>query len=311
LFSFKETAAKLFLEPQLPGIGISAKKEKAMGDLLSSHEVPVRLTFFLGILALVAVAEILAPRRPLTTSKLSRWFGNLGVVVTGAILVRIVFPISAVQLALWTGQNGWGLFNALELPHWLIVILSIIILDFVVYLQHVMFHAVPTLWRLHMMHHADLDYDLTTGIRFHPMEILISMVIKFCAIALLGTPVLAVVSFEIILNGMAMFNHGNFFVPLGVDRVLRWFVVTPDMHRVHHSVFPSETNSNYGFNLSWWDRFMGTYRAQPRLGHEGMTIGLNQFRDPSRLTFLWMLILPFVGKQGSYAINRRGVKEEG
>jgi sterol desaturase/sphingolipid hydroxylase (fatty acid hydroxylase superfamily) len=155
--------------------------------------------------------------------------------------------------------------------------------------------------------HSELD--LTTGIRFHPIEILISMVIKFWAIAVLGTPALAVVLFEIVLNGMAMFNHGNFFIPLGLDQVLRRFVVTPDMHRVHHSVFPSETNSNYGFNLSWWDGIMGTYRAQPRLGHQGMTIGLNQFRDPSRLTLLWMLILPFVGKQGSYAINRRGVKE--
>jgi sterol desaturase/sphingolipid hydroxylase (fatty acid hydroxylase superfamily) len=193
----------------------------------------------------------------------------------------------------------------------MVVLVSIILLDFIIYLQHVMFHAVPTLWRLHMMHHADLDYDLTTGIRFHPVEILISMVIKFGAIVVLGAPALAVVLFEIILNGMAMFNHGNFYIPLGLDRVLRWLVVTPDMHRVHHSVFPSETNSNYGFNLSWWDRIMGTYRAQPRLGHDGMTIGLNQFRDPSKLTLLWMLILPFVGKQGTYAINRRGTQDEG
>jgi sterol desaturase/sphingolipid hydroxylase (fatty acid hydroxylase superfamily) len=281
-----------------------------MSELITGHEATVRLAFFLGILLLIAVFEILAPRRPLTTSKRSRWFGNLGVVVISAVLLRIVFPITAVQLAIRAGQSGWGLLNVMHLPYWLVVVLSIVILDFIIYLQHVMFHAVPTLWRLHMVHHADLDYDLTTGIRFHPIEILISMVIKFSAIMLLGTPALAVVLFEIILNGLAMFNHGNFFIPLGLDRVLRWFVVTPDMHRVHHSVFPSETNSNYGFNLSWWDRIMGTYRAQPRLGHQGMTIGLNQFRDPSRLTLAWMLILPFVGKQGSYAINRRGAKDE-
>jgi len=281
-----------------------------MSDFVSENEATVRLAFFLAILLLIAVFEVFAPRRPLSTSKRSRWFGNLGVVVVSAILLRIVFPVTAVQLAYRAGQDGWGIFNTMDLPYWLVLALSVVLLDFIIYLQHVMFHAVPALWRLHMMHHADLDYDLTTGIRFHPIEILISMVIKFSAIVVLGTPALAVILFEIILNGMAMFNHGNFFIPLGLDRALRWFVVTPDMHRVHHSVFPSETNSNYGFNLSWWDRIMGTYRAQPRLGHHGMTIGLHQFRDPSRLTFFWMLILPFVGKQGAYAINRRGARNE-
>jgi sterol desaturase/sphingolipid hydroxylase (fatty acid hydroxylase superfamily) len=231
-------------------------------------------------------------------------------VVISNILVRVIFPITAVQLSFWVNERGWGLFNTLDLPYWMVVILAIILLDFIIYLQHVMFHAIPTLWRLHMMHHADLDYDLTTGIRFHPIEILISMVIKFGAITVLGAPPLVVILFEIILNGMAMFNHGNFYIPHGLDRFLRAFVVTPDMHRVHHSVFPSETNSNYGFNLSWWDRIMGTYRAKPRLGHDGMTIGLHQFRDPSKLTLLGMLILPFVGKQGAYAINRRGTQSE-
>ena len=282
-----------------------------MTEFVNHHEVTIRLAFFFGILVLIGLFEILAPRRPLTTSKGSRWFGNLGVVVISTVLLRIVFPVTAVQLAFWTGQKGWGIFNLLDLPYWTVVLLSIILLDFIIYLQHVMFHAVPTLWRLHMMHHADLDYDLTTGIRFHPIEILISMVIKFGAIVVLGAPALAVVLFEVILNGMAMFNHGNFYLPLGFDRALRGLVVTPDMHRVHHSVFPSETNSNYGFNLSWWDRLMGTYRAQPRLGHDGMTIGLNQFRDPSKLTLPWMLILPFVGKPGTYAINRRGTQDEG
>jgi sterol desaturase/sphingolipid hydroxylase (fatty acid hydroxylase superfamily) len=283
----------------------------AMSEFVTNHEATIRLAFFFGILLLIGLFEIIVPRRPLATSKASRWFGNLGVVVISTVLLRVVFPITAVQLAFWTNQKDWGIFNTLGLPYWTVVVLSIILLDFIIYLQHVMFHAVPTLWRFHMMHHADLDYDLTTGIRFHPIEILISMVIKFGAIVVLGTPALAVVLFEIILNGMAMFNHGNFYIALGLDRVLRGFVVTPDMHRVHHSVFPSETNSNYGFNLSWWDRIMGTYRAQPRMGHDGMTIGLNQFRDPSKLTLLWMLILPFVGKLGSYPINRRGTKDEG
>jgi len=282
-----------------------------MTEFVNHHEATIRLAFFFGILLLIGLVEILAPRRPLTTSKGNRWFGNLGVVVISTVLLRVVFPVTAVQLAFWVDQKGWGMFNVLDLPYWTVVLASVILLDFIIYLQHVMFHAVPTLWRLHMMHHADLDYDLTTGIRFHPIEILISMVIKFGAIVVLGTPALAVVLFEVILNGMAMFNHGNFYIPLGLDRVLRWLVVTPDMHRVHHSVFPSETNSNYGFNLSWWDRLMGTYRAQPRLGHDGMTIGLNQFRDPSKLTLPWMLILPFVGKQGAYAINRRGTQDEG
>jgi sterol desaturase/sphingolipid hydroxylase (fatty acid hydroxylase superfamily) len=279
-----------------------------VGEYITNHEAFIRLAFFIGILLVIGLFEVLAPRRTLNTSKASRWFGNLGVVVISTVAVRIAFPITAVQFACLADQKGWGLFNVTPLSYGLVVILSIIFLDFIIYLQHVMFHAVPTLWRLHMMHHADLDYDLTTGVRFHPIEILISMGIKFSAIVVLGAPALALILFEIILNGTAMFNHGNFYLPLGMDHVLRWLVVTPDMHRVHHSVFPGETNKNFGFNLPWWDRIMGTYKAQPRLGHEGMTIGLNQFRDPSRLTLLWMLILPFVGKQGSYAIGQRGAR---
>jgi sterol desaturase/sphingolipid hydroxylase (fatty acid hydroxylase superfamily) len=279
-----------------------------MGDYITNHEAWIRLAFFIGVLLIIGLFEILVPRRKLNTSKASRWFGNFGVVVISNVLVRILFPITAVQLAFFVDQKDWGLFNTLPLSYGLVVILSIVLLDFIIYLQHVMFHAVPRLWRLHMMHHADLDYDLTTGVRFHPIEILISMGIKFSAIVVLGAPALAVIVFEIILNGTAMFNHGNFYLPLGLDRVLRWLVVTPDMHRVHHSVFPTETNKNFGFNLPWWDRLMGTYKAQPRLGHEGMTIGLNQFRDPSKLNLLWMLILPFVGKQGNYAIGERGAK---
>ena len=188
-----------------------------MSDFITGQEASIRLGFFVGTLLLIALFEILVPRRVLTTSKVSRWFGNLGIVVINSLALRLLFPISAVQLAFWAGEKGWGLFNVMDFPYWLLVALSIILLDFIIYLQHVMFHAVPTLWRLHMMHHADLDYDLTTGIRFHPIEIIVSMGIKFSAIVLLGAPALAVVMFEILLNGMAMFNHGNFYIPLGLD----------------------------------------------------------------------------------------------
>jgi sterol desaturase/sphingolipid hydroxylase (fatty acid hydroxylase superfamily) len=277
-----------------------------MDDLLTKNEVTIRLGFFFGIFFAVALAEVMSPRRALTTSKSGRWFANIGIVVVNSVLLRIIVPAGAVGVAAWVNQRGWGLLNNVELPYWLAVALSAIALDFVIYVQHVLFHAVPALWRLHMMHHADLDYDVTTGTRFHPIEIVLSMGIKVCAVVVLGPPVLGVIIFEVLLNGTAMFNHGNLKLPLGLDRVLRLFVVTPDMHRVHHSVFPSEANSNFGFNLPWWDRLMGTYRAQPSKGHEGMTIGLNQFRDPDRLTLRWMLAMPFAGSQGNYAINRRG-----
>jgi len=281
-----------------------------MTQFVADKEAAIRMAFFVGIFVAVAVAELAVPRRPLTTSKASRWFANIGIVFINTGTLRILLPATAVSLSVWVEGRGWGILNHVDLPFWLKVALSVMFLDFVIYLQHVMFHAVPTLWRLHMMHHADMDFDLTTGTRFHPMEILISMFIKFAAIIVSGAPAPGVLLFEVLLNGTAMFNHGNFYIPLGVDRVLRWLVVTPDMHRVHHSIFPSETNSNFGFNLPWWDRIMGTYRAQPTRGHDGMTIGLNQFRDPSRLTLPWLLVLPFVGKQGTYAINRRGTKSE-
>lgn len=269
-----------------------------MTEFITAHEPVIRMAFFAGIFSTVALAELLAPRRTLTTSKTSRWIGNIGIVFISTALLRVVFPAGAVGISIWVELQGWGIFNYLQWPFWLEVVLTIIVLDFVIYLQHVMFHAVPVLWRLHMMHHADMDYDLTTGNRFHPIEILISLGIKAGAIVILGAPPVGVIIFEIILNGMAMFNHANLFIPLGVDRVLRLLVVTPDMHRVHHSVFPNETNANFGFNLPWWDRLCGTYKPQPTKGHEQMTIGLNQFRDPSRLTLPWMLVLPFVGKAG-------------
>ena len=194
--------------------------------------------------------------------------------------------------------------NNFEFPSWAAVILSIAALDCTIYLQHVMFHAVPALWRLHRMHHTDLDFDVTTGLRFHPIEIILSMGIKLATVVGIGQPALGMLIFEVSLNGTSMFNHGNIRLPASIDRVLRFFVVTPDMHRVHHSVILRETNSNFGFNLPWWDRLLGTYRDQPAAGHEGMTIGLGQFRDAKRLTLPWMLALPFIGKPGKYPINR-------
>ncbi len=281
-----------------------------MQDFIFANEGPIRLGFFAGMLAAVALWEIAAPRRRLTTSKLVRWFGNLGIVVINSILLRLIFPVLAVGVAVAAEESGIGLFNMLEAPVWLAILGAVILLDLAIYMQHVMFHAVPALWRLHMMHHADLDFDVTTGARFHPIEIVLSMLIKMAVVALLGAPPLAVLIFEVLLNATAMFNHANARLKPGLDRILRLVVVTPDMHRVHHSAVAQETNSNFGFNLPWWDRLLGTYRAQPEAGHEGMTIGLNQFREPRRLTLPWMLALPFIGKVGGYPINRRGGTEE-
>ena len=272
-----------------------------MHDLIVEFEQHVRLSAFLGVFALVALWEIAAPRRVLQASKAVRWTSNLGIVVLDTVLVRLMFPAAAAGVAVVVGSLGWGLFNALAWPMWVEVLLAVVVLDLVIYWQHVMFHAVPGLWRLHMVHHADLDFDLTTGVRFHPFEILLSMVVKMAAITALGAAPPAVILFEIVLSATSIFNHGNVVLPSAIDRVLRLVVVTPDMHRVHHSVVATETNSNFGFNLPWWDRLFGTYRAQPAAGHEEMTIGLAQFRDP-RLQWLWhMLALPFTGTGGGYA----------
>lgn len=271
-----------------------------------AHEAPVRLSFFFGTFVVMAAWEAAAPRRRLRLPRALRWTNNLALVALNTVLLRALFPAAAVGVAAFAGAQGWGLLNHYAVPHAVAVLVSVIALDLIIYLQHVLFHAVPALWRLHRVHHADLDYDVTTGARFHPIEIVLSMLIKFGAIVALGVPVLAVVIFEVILNAMAMFNHANVRIPAALDRVLRWFVVTPDMHRVHHSVEDDEANSNFGFNLSWWDRLFGTYRDQPRAGHEGMTIGIHRYRDPRQVTWLsGILVLPFVGRVTEYAINRR------
>jgi sterol desaturase/sphingolipid hydroxylase (fatty acid hydroxylase superfamily) len=277
----------------------------AMPSLLLAHEPTVRLASFLGVLLAMAVWEVLAPRRRRLIARGVRWPSNLGVALLNTLLLRLVFPSAAVGLAAIAAERQWGLLNNIPLPDWAALALALLALDLVIYLQHVMFHAVPALWRLHRMHHADLDIDVTTGARFHPIEILLSMGLKLAVVAALGAPVIAVLIFEVALNATSMFNHGNVMLPRPLDRVLRWLVVTPDMHRVHHSVRPNETNSNFGFNLPWWDRLFGTYRAQPVDGHEGMTIGLDSFRDPAELRLDRMLVQPFRGSVGPYPIGER------
>ncbi len=273
-------------------------------ETLFAAEPQLRLGVFLGVLAIMALWELLAPRRRRDIPRVIRWSNNLALVVIDTIVLRLTFPILAVGLAIMAQERGWGLFNIFEVPAWVAVLASVIILDLVIYLQHVMFHAVPALWRLHRMHHADLDFDVTTGLRFHPIEIVLSMGIKLATVLVLGPSAVAVLIFEVLLNATAMFNHSNVRLPLAADRVLRLVMVTPDMHRVHHSILPQETNSNFGFNLPWWDRLLGTYRAQPAAGHDAMTIGIEQFRTPRDQWLDRMLVQPVKGPASGYPINR-------
>ena len=267
-------------------------------------ETFIRLCAFLGVFAVIATVELFCPRRRLTTSKGRRWFANLTIVALNPLSVALVYPVLPVGVALLASEQTWGLLNQWSLPYWFEVIIAFVVLDLVIYAQHVLHHAIPVLWRLHMVHHADLDFDMTTGLRFHPIEIIVSMAIKLSAVAALGASPLAVLLFEVALNATSMFNHSNIRLHAKIDRILRLLVVTPDMHRVHHSVVIRETNSNYGFNLPWWDRLLGTYKDQPSKGHTDMVIGLSQFRNPRRLTFLRLLILPFAGYPGRVPINK-------
>jgi sterol desaturase/sphingolipid hydroxylase (fatty acid hydroxylase superfamily) len=276
-----------------------------MRDAVCTYEPYIRLGAFGGVFVAMALWEFIQPRRKQSIGRGWRWPNNLGVVALNTLLVRVVFPATAVGLALVAEARGWGLFNLVALPAWVGVVSSVVVLDLAIYLQHVLFHAVPALWRLHRMHHADLDFDVSTGLRFHPIEIVLSMLIKFTVVAALGAPALAVLIFEVLLNATSMFNHGNVRIHAGLDRILRWLVVTPDMHRVHHSILSRETNSNFGFNLPWWDRLFGTYRAQPAAGHDGMTIGIEQFRDRRELGLDRMLLQPFRGDVGRYPLGRR------
>lgn len=255
----------------------------------------LRLMAFFSVLVVMALWEVAAPRRRREIPRLLRWTNNIAIVALDTLLVRLAFPVLAVGFALMAAERGWGFFNVVAAPWWVAVAVSIVVLDLVIYLQHVMFHAVPTLWRLHRMHHSDLEFDVSTGIRFHPIEIGLSMAIKLGAVAVLGPPAVAVLAFEVLLNATSMFSHSNVRLPLAVDQLLRLLVVTPDMHRVHHSIYTDETNSNYGFNVPWWDRLFRTYRPQPRDGHEAMTIGIEQFRTRRDLWIDRLLIQPFRG----------------
>ncbi|MED7818699.1 MULTISPECIES: sterol desaturase family protein [unclassified Francisella] len=262
-----------------------------------NYEAIIRLFFFVGIFLIVALWELVAPMRKSKISKKKRWSNNLVLVVLNTLVVRFIFPTTAVGVALLCNDYGLGLLNILDIPFWSKILIALLVLDFAIYIQHVLFHYLPLLWRFHKVHHIDLDYDVTTGLRFHPAEIVLSMLIKFAVICFIGAPILAVIIFEVTLNGLALFNHGNIKLLKRLDDFLRFFIVTPDVHRVHHSVIPSETNSNFGFNLVIWDKLFGTYKKQPQKGHILMDIGLDKYKDPKITQRLdSMLKIPFLRK---------------
>lgn len=273
-------------------------------------EIKIRLACFAGVFAAMALWEWRAPRRPLAAKKTPRWISNLALVALNSVLVRIVLPLTAISSAMLATEHGWGVLNQWPAPAPIRFLIAVTTLDLAIYLQHVLFHAVPALWRLHMVHHADLDFDVTTGLRFHTLEVLLSTFIKIAVVFALGPPVLAVLTFEVLLNATSMFNHGNVRLPVWLDRVVRLFVVTPEMHRVHHSIDRNEANTNFGFNLPWWDYLLGTYRAQPAEGHERMQIGVAHVRDEKAIERLpGMLALPFQAGPGGYPIAGRRNQE--
>lgn len=260
-------------------------------------ELTLRFGAFISVFLVMALWEMGAPMRHLTTAKAPRWLSNMGLVVINTLTIRIILPVTAVGAAVIAESHGWGFFHMVPCPSWMMGLITVVLLDLVVYMHHVVFHRVPALWRLHMVHHADVDFDVTTGLRFHTLEILISMGLKIIVVIALGPAAWAVTLFEILLNATAMFNHSNIRLPGHVDRVLRLFVVTPHMHRVHHSIDPAEFNTNFGFNLPWWDRLFRTYRAQPEQGHEHMSIGLAHLRNKRVVRLPWMLALPFMRRE--------------
>src|SRR5439155_3579387 len=265
----------------------------AFDAFLIGNEPAIRLGVFLSSFVLIALWELFTPRRVLEIPRRVRWANNLGLAVVNVLLVRVLFPSAAVGMAILAGERGVGLLNVFPMSYPLAVILSLLSLDLMMYLMHLMFHAVPAFWRAHRVHHADVDFDVTTGVRFHPVQIVLSIPIKFAVIFVLGPPVLAVLVFEVVFNAVLVFSHANIRIPTAVDRVLRWFMVTPDMHRLHHSVDATETNSNFGFALTWWDRLFGTYRAEPVAGHERMIIGVDQFRARREVWLDRLLLQPF------------------
>ncbi|MDQ7003435.1 MAG: sterol desaturase family protein [Ghiorsea sp.] len=271
----------------------------------------LRTYAFVAIISTVIVWELIRPKRALNQNKVKRWLNNVALVALDTVLVKILLPAGAFGVAIWAESQGLGLLNNINLSPTIKIVAAIIILDMIIYWQHRLFHVVPLFWRLHQVHHADRDIDVTTGLRFHPLEILISMLIKFVAVIALGAPAIAVIVFEVILNGMAMFNHGNIKLPKALDSIIRRLFVTPDMHRVHHSIFKHETNSNYGFNLSIWDKMFGSYHAQPDKGHDKMTIGLEQYQgNTPTSSIFWMLKLPFTEKGGMYSYSQPNTTED-
>ena len=264
-----------------------------MLSIILDNQFVVRLSALLVIVLLVAGWEVLKPRRPLSISKFLRWTNNWSISILNTVLLSLVFPVMAVGVAVLASERNWGLFNLLDVPALLSIPSFILAFDFAIYWQHRFYHWVPVLWRLHRMHHADPDFDVSTGIRFHPASIILSMLIKMLVVVLLGPPALAVLISEVLLNVTTMFNHGNIFISPGIDKFLRLFLVTPDMHRLHHSVIVRETNSNFGFNFPWWDRLFGTYQAQPDAGHEAMQIGTHEFREQEEERLGRMLLQPF------------------
>jgi sterol desaturase/sphingolipid hydroxylase (fatty acid hydroxylase superfamily) len=259
--------------------------------------IAVRVGAYAVVFAAMALWEWWAPRRKLMAGRKPRWAGNLGILAIDIVAVRLLIPTTAVAVALVAAGQGWGLFHLMGLPYWAALIVGVVALDLTIYLQHVVFHYVPWLWRLHRMHHADVDIDVTTGLRFHPLEILLSLGIKIVAVLALGVPALAVLIFEVLLNATSMFNHSNVRLPPRLDRIARWIVVTPQMHQVHHSVERAETDSNFGFNLPWWDRLFGTYRAEPKAGEKHVVIGLPDFRDAKEQRITRLLTQPFRSDQ--------------
>ena len=278
-----------------------------MDAVYAIGEGTLRFAAFAGVFLLMALFEWAAPRRALAHDRPRRWFTNLSIVVIDIVVVRLVFPLAAVGFAIWAQSHGFGLFHAIDVPGWLAGIVSFLVLDLAIWAQHLAVHKIPVFWRIHRVHHADVDFDLTTALRFHPFEIVLSMVWKMAVVVALGAPPLSVFLFEVVLNGMAMFNHANAKLPVRVDRVLRTFLVTPDMHRVHHSTNIAETDSNYGFNLSIWDRIFRTYVAQPALGHDGMVIGLDDYQSEAPTRIGWSLLLPF-GRQNRIRTERQRSK---
>jgi sterol desaturase/sphingolipid hydroxylase (fatty acid hydroxylase superfamily) len=275
-----------------------------MSEFLTAHESLFRFAVFAGLLALFAGAEAVWPRRVRAMGRWRRWFTNLAMLALSSLLLRAAFPILAAGVALWAQQNGIGLFNIVAVPAWLAFAGSMVLLDLVIWAQHWAFHLAPPLWRIHRTHHADRDVDATTAVRFHPFEIALSMGLKMGVVLAIGPPAAAVILFETLLNGSALFHHSNLRLPAGLDRVLRWVIVTPDMHRIHHSVRREEHDSNFGFGLTLWDRLFGTYRAMPRDGHDGMTIGLTPWQDARPAGLWWTLAVPFARREAAVRTPR-------